>query len=95
MTLSTAQIREIALHLDDVTLGIPQRLHEYCELLAYHIEDSEWKYDPSLLDITDHRFLRSALKRAYTVVNGCMNGRKTKTGRRNQVLFALGKIKST
>jgi hypothetical protein len=93
--LGIAQIREIALHLDDVTLGIPQRLHEYCELLGYHIEDSEWKYDASLLEVTDQRFLKSSLKKAYTVVNGCMNERRTKAGRRNQVLYALGRIKAT
>jgi len=40
-------------------------------------------------------FLNSSLRKAYTVVNGWMNERKTKTGRRNQVLYALGKIKAT
>jgi hypothetical protein len=95
VNLSTAEVREIALHLDDVTLGIPQRLHEYCELLGHHIEDSEWKYDSSLLRITDERFLRSSLKKAYTVVNSFMNARKSKTGRRNQLLYALGRVKST
>jgi hypothetical protein len=93
--LTTAQSREIALHLDDVTLGIPQRLHEYCEFLGHFIEDSGWAYDSSLLNDADGRFLQSSLRKAYTVVNGCMNERKTKTGRRNQVLYALGKLKAT
>lgn len=89
------QIREISLHVEEVTLGIAQRLHEYCEILGHNIEDSEWKYDSSLLEISDRKFLSSSLKKSYTVVNGCMNERKTKTGRRNQVLFALGKFKSS
>ena len=93
--LTTSQVREIALHLDDVTLGIPQRLHEYCELLGYNIEDSESKYDSSLLPITDNKFLKTCLKKAHTVVTGCMNERKTKAGRRNQMLYALGKIRAT
>jgi len=93
--LLPTQIREISLHLDDVTLGIPQRLHEYCEFLGHYIEDSGWTYDSSLLEDTDKRFLESSLRKAYTVVNGCMNERKTKAGRRNQVLFALGKLKAT
>ena len=42
VALSAAQIREIALHLEDVTLGIAQRLHEYCEILGHYIEDSGW-----------------------------------------------------
>ena len=95
ISLSQSQIREIALHLDDVTLGIPQRLHEYCEILGHYIEDSDWSYDRSLLDDADDRFLQSSLRKAYTVINGCMNARKSKTGRRNQVLYALGKIKAT
>ena len=93
--LTTAQIRLIALHLEDVTLGIPQRLHEYCELLGHHIEDSDWVYDPSLLEVTDDRFLKSSLKKAHTVVNGCMNERKSRAGRRNQMLYALGRLKAT
>jgi hypothetical protein len=93
ITLSATQIKEIASHVADVTLGIAQRLHEYCEILGHNIEDSEWSFDSALLDVSDRQFLSSCLKKAYTVVNGCMNERKTKTGRRNQVLFALGKIK--
>jgi hypothetical protein len=93
--LSSAQIKEIGLHLQEVTLGIAQRLHEYCEMLGHSIEDSEWHYDSSLLQVTDQQFLGSSLKRAYTVINGCMNERNTKAGRRNQVLLALGKIKAS
>lgn len=91
--LSAAQITEIASHVEHVTLGIAQRLHEYCEILAHNMEDSEWTYEPSLLDVSDSIFLISCLKKAYAVVDGCMNERRTKAGRRNQVLFALGKTK--
>lgn len=92
VALSVAQIREIAIHLEAVTLGIAQRLHEYCEILGHNIEDSAWIFDSSLLEDSDRKFLSSSLKKAYTVVNGCMNERNTKAGRRNQVLFSLGKI---
>ena len=87
--LSTSIIRQVALHLDDVTLGIPQRLHEYCEILGHYIEDSGWVYDSSLLTDSDVKFLDSSLRKAYTVVNGCMNARKSKTGRRNQVTLCV------
>lgn len=86
------QVKEIASHIEYVTLGIAQRLHEYSEILAYNIQDSAWKFDSGLLEIADHKFLDGCLKRAYSVVDGCMNERNTKTGRRNQVLYSLGKI---
>lgn len=54
--LSTTQTREIAVHLDDVTLGIPQRLHEYCEFLGHYIQDTGWEYDSSLLNDADESF---------------------------------------
>jgi hypothetical protein len=95
LSLSRLQIREIALHVEEVTLGIAQRLHEYCEILGHSIEDSGWVYDSSLLGISDRKFLDTSLKKSYTVINGCMNERKTKTGRRNQVLYALGKFKAS
>jgi hypothetical protein len=95
ISLTGDQVKEIAQHVELVTLGIAQRLHEYCELLAYNIQDSGWKYDSSLLDIADQKFLSSCIKKAYAVVDSCMNERKTKTGRRNQVLYALGKSKGS
>lgn len=88
-------VKEIAQHVEFVSLGIAQRLHEYCEILAYNIQDSGWVYDSGLLEISDQKFLTSCLKKAYAVVDGCMNERKTKAGRRNQVLFALGKVRNS
>jgi hypothetical protein len=93
--LTIDEVTQIARHVAHVTLGIAQRLHEYCELLAYNIQDSEWLYDPSLLQNADQKFLSSCLKKAHSVVDGCMNERRTKTGRRNQVLFALGRMNAT
>lgn len=93
--LTAEQTNLIARHVEHVTLGIAQRLHEYCELLGYNIQDSEWVFDPSLLKSADEKFLETCLKKAYAVVDGSMNERKTKAGRRNQVLFALGKINVT
>lgn len=95
VSLASDQVKEIAKHVEHVTLGIAQRLHEYCEILAYNIQDSGWKYDSGLLEHANEKFLSSCLKKAYAVVDGCMNERKTKTGRRNQVIYALGKVKNS
>jgi hypothetical protein len=88
-------IATIAKYVAYVTLGIPQRLHEYCEILAFNIEDSEWRYDPGLLKKADEKFLNNSLRKAYAVLETSMNERRTKTGRRNQVLYALGKMSKT
>lgn len=93
--LSIEQVKEIAKHVENVTLGIAQRMHEYCEHLGYNIQDSEGVYEPTLLEIADNRFLNNCLKKAYAVIDSSMNERKTKAGRRNQVLYALGKIRET
>lgn len=93
--LTAEQIAQIGKHVESVTLGIAQRLHEYCELLAYNIQDSDWVYDSSLLQNANEKFLATCLRKAYAVVDSSMNERKTKTGRRNQILYALGKIKVT
>jgi hypothetical protein len=95
MGFSVEQVTEVARHVEHVTLGIAQRMHEYCEILAYNIEDSAWRYDPGLLKNADQRFLDNCLKKAYAVVDASMNERKTKAGRRNQVLYALGKTAKT
>jgi hypothetical protein len=82
-------------YLPPGTLGIAQRMHEYCEILAYNIEDSEWKFDDGLIKNADQKYLNSRLKQAYAVVDASMNERKTKAGRRNQVIYALSKTQNT
>lgn len=79
-------------HIYAVTFGIPQRVHEYCEQLAYIVQDSKWKGKLSQIDQADAAWLRIGLKESYQVVERLMNERETKAGRRNQVLYALGKI---
>ncbi len=92
LSLHKAVVEEIARHVEQVTLGIAQRIHEYCEILAFNIEDSGWVYEPSLLAVSDNRYLNSCIKKAYSVVDGRMNERNTKTGRRNQILYSLGRV---
>jgi len=82
-------------HIHSATLGIAQRLHEYCERLAYLIEDNNWEVPDEPLEKADLEFLKTSLYQAYAIVDKCMNERETRTNRRNQVLFALGHIEQT
>ena len=84
-----------AQHIHKVTLGIAQKVHEYCLGLAYKIEDNDWKIPDKALDKADWEFYKKSLYLAYAVVDKCMNERETRTARRNQVLYALGKLEKT
>jgi hypothetical protein len=79
-------------HVHDITLGIAQRVHEYCEALAYEIEDNEWRYESPLLDKADHEWLMQGLRQCYQVVEGHLNSRATAVARKNQVIYCLAKI---
>jgi hypothetical protein len=93
--LGAVEIGRITSHVNQVTLGIPQRLHEFCQILAYEMEENGWTFDSKLLPICSAKYLNACLRKAYAVVDGFMNERKTRTGRRNQVLYSLGLIQGT
>lgn len=80
---------------DDVywsTLGIPQRLHEYCLKTAYALEDNYWNYDDALLQSAKIDWINQSLTSNYTNIELLMNSRETTVQRKNQVLYALGKV---
>ena len=79
-------------HIYTITLGIPQRIHEYCECLAYRIEDNNWEYDKELVAQADGDWLLKGLRECYSVIQSHLNSEETSDGRRNQVIYALGRI---
>lgn len=92
VTIPDVSLKRLSRHIYTVTLGIPQRMHEYCEGLAYCIEDNDWNYNPGLLEEADDRWLKRGLRECYNVVESHLNSDETSDGRRNQVIFALGRI---
>ncbi|WP_206052714.1 AAA family ATPase [Neptunomonas marina] len=92
--ITTGTLDELAKHVYSVTLGIAQRVHEYCEMLAYAIEENGWKYDPSLLRQADEDWLYQSLRQCYQVVEGHLNSRQTAVARRNQVIYCVAKVSS-
>ncbi|WP_336916186.1 AAA family ATPase [Vibrio cholerae] len=84
-------LMDLAEHVWNVTLGIAQRIHEYCECLAYEIEDNDWKYDKALLNKADISWLKQGLRQSYHVIESHLNSRETSVARRNQVIFCLAK----
>jgi hypothetical protein len=80
-------------HIYNVTLGIPQRLQEYCEVLAYKLEDNGWQPKVELLQEADVNWCKQGLRESYIVIDSLMNDRETEKGRKNQVLYTMGTIK--
>jgi len=94
VTLTDTSLTEISEHTWNITLGIAQRIHEYCELLAYEIKDNNWKYETQLLNESDTQWLIQGLRHSYQVVESHLNSRETAVSRRNQVIFCIAKIQS-
>ena len=86
-------------HVHEVTMGVAQRVHEYCEKLAYKIESTR-RATLVRPPITEHikqadlDWLRVGLRQAYTVVEAHLNNRRTTIARRNQVIYCLAKVKT-
>lgn len=79
-------------HIFNVTMGFAQHVQEYCEQLGYVVEDADWKGDVAHLNAADALWLKKGLSQASGTIAYLMNERDTKIGRRNQVLYVLGKI---
>jgi hypothetical protein len=79
-------------HIARVTMGFAQHVQEYCEQLGYVVEDAEWIGTNAQLIQADGHWLKRGLSEASVRIASWMNERETKIGRRNQVLYVLGKI---
>jgi hypothetical protein len=85
-------LHEFQNHIYWVTDGVPQFLHEFCRELAILIREDSWLPQPIHLNTANRIWLKSGLLSTYTTIEGLMNERDTKAGRKNQVLFALGRV---
>lgn len=92
INLSTEEIDTIANHIHYCTMGIAQRTQEYCERLAYKLEDNKNVFRSEILNETDLEWLKMGLRQSYTVIESNLNSKKTTIARRNQVVYCIGKI---
>lgn len=83
--------QEILEHILWVTDRIPQALHEYCLELAFLAEKNAKRLSRLMLVIADQKWLNTSLSSAYNSVDRLLNERETRIGRRNQVLYCIGK----
>ena len=92
VNISDDDLDDLSNHIYWVTNGIPQKIHEYCETLAYLIEDNKWEYVSDYKEIADKKWVKDSLHKNYLLISQMMNSNNTNVGRRNQVLYCLGKI---
>lgn len=88
------QLLELSKRIFHVTMGVAQRVHEYCEKLAYAIEENDWNYTTNLWGAAERDWLLIGLRQSYSVVESHLNSRETAIARRNQVIYCIGKISS-
>lgn len=92
--ISATQVDDLASHIFNVTLGVAQRVHEYCETLAYLMRDRNWNYEATYLAQADKVWLMNGLRQSYSVVETHLNSKNTAIARKNQVIFSIGKVTS-
>lgn len=81
-------------HINFVTGGVPQRMHEYSEIISNLIKENHWSFTTELIMKADREWIKDSLYQNYEVVMEMMNSENTNIGRRNQVLFCIGKLES-
>lgn len=90
--LSRESLETISRHTHHVTLGVAQRVQEYCERLAYKLEDARLLFTVDRLREADQDWMMIGLRQAYTVIESHLNSKETTVGRRNQVIYCIGKM---
>ena len=79
-------------HIYKVTMGFAQPVQEYCEQLGYLVREDGDVGKIQHLREADKAWLTRGLQNATGLIAEWMNERETKVGRRNQVLYSIGKI---
>ncbi|MDR7024694.1 AAA family ATPase [Pseudomonas peli] len=74
------------------TLGIAQCVQEYCAQIAKQVQINDWNYEEDLLKDASANWLRKSMRAVYSVIESHLNSKETTVGRRNQVIYAIGKI---
>ena len=85
---SVDALDEFLKHVAWITDRVPQMVHEYCLEAAFLSEDLH-RVDEAIMAAADEAWLSKSQYHAYSVIEGHMNERDTKAGRRNQTLYAL------
>lgn len=89
---SSTELDALIKHITFITSGVPQNVHEYASIIAFLAEENAWEFKTDFIEIADKQWLKDSLYKNYKVIQELMNSENTSVGRRNQVLYSIGKI---
>lgn len=93
VNLDPENIKEITAAFNYYTLGNSQSVQEICLNLAYVLEDSNWKFSLDMVNLASKKWMHSGMRSSYSVIqNNWVSTRGS--GRKNQILYVLGKFSS-
>jgi len=90
--LKPEEIEKISKEVYHKTLGLAQSAQELCGEIAKQTEANNWRYNDSLIAPAQEKWLKKSLRAVYKVIEKHLNSIETTVGRRNQVIYAIGKI---
>lgn len=90
--ITGAEILELAMYVKSITLGIAQRVHEYCSCLSKEIESNQWNYKRHLIAQADERWLNMRLRQSYQVLTAHLPKSPDKDQFRYEVVYCISKI---
>lgn len=88
---SALAIEGIAARIHSKTLGVPQRVHEYCLSLYYALEDNDSPPNQKVFDEAEAHWLEKGLRESYSVIEQHFSVSDGQV-RRRQVLYTIGQI---
>jgi hypothetical protein len=92
LKFEVADFDQLSKHAAWVTDRVPQMLHDYGLEISTLALKNEGRIDTAMLEKADGAWMTRSLTHPYAVIEHHMNERDTKTGRRNQALYTLGRV---
>ena len=97
LEFSDSEMVRISEHVHHLTMGIPQRIHEFCLELSTIMQDHNYKWTADTLNLflqhAEVQWVRGHLMQHHTNLMGTLN-HNNPDSRKNQLLYALGNIRS-
>ncbi|WP_122467807.1 ATP-binding protein [Brevundimonas lutea] len=73
---------------------IAQHIHEFCLNIAYEAIKNDGEISNEVVSIAERQWMDEYLSADWAIIDGIMNARETRAGRKNQVIFALGQCET-
>lgn len=94
MNVNEDDIELISNHIKHITLGVAQRVQDYCLKLAKEIDSNNNTFTKNLLSTADIEWLKGNFRKCYSVIESFLINAKNGANRRNQVIYCIGLTQS-